>query len=228
MALIRSLNTAVSGLKAQAFRIEVIGNNIANVDTTAFKSDRADFATLLSQTRTFGMAPEGFLGGIDPIQLGLGVRIASTTTNFNQGPLEATGVVTDLAIQGEGFFVVTDATGGLKYTRDGSFTVNPAGLLHDPSNGFMVQGYAADENFQITPGGSLSNLEIPVGTLTIAAATTQANFAGNLNSDGLVADQGTQLLSDRFYDKSVVSTDLISAENPLGFARARPITGGAA
>ena len=220
MALIRSLNTAVAGLKSQQFRIESIGDNIANVDTTAFKGQRVDFSTLLSQTITFGVAPQGFLGGIDPIQIGHGNQVASTTTNFNQGPTEATGVNTDLAIQGNGFFVMTDQAGATTYTRDGSFTVNPSNLLHDPANGFLVQGYAADENFQVTPGGPLTSIEIPVGTMTIADATTRVNLDGNLDADSAVATQGTRLLSDIFYDNRTANTDLISSSNPVGLARA--------
>ena len=111
MALIRVLNTAVSGLQAQQFRIEVIGANIANLDTTAFKGSRVDFGTVLSQTLSFGIAPQGFLGGIDPIQVGLGTRVVATTTDFGQGRTEATGVVSDIAVQGEGFFVLEDQTG---------------------------------------------------------------------------------------------------------------------
>ncbi|MFQ5653208.1 MAG: flagellar hook-basal body complex protein [Planctomycetota bacterium] len=220
MALIRSLNTAVSGLKAQQFRIEVIGNNIANVDTTSFKGSRVDFSTMLSQTLSFGVAPQGFLGGIDPIQVGHGAQVASSVVDFNQGPTEATGVVTDLAIEGDGFFLLRDESGALVYTRDGSFTINPANLLHDPSTGFIAQGYMADENFQVTPGGALVDVEIPVGVMTIAGATNVATLGGNLNSSGPVADEGTLLLSDPLYDTRFTNSDLISSENPLGLARA--------
>ncbi|MCZ6601435.1 MAG: flagellar hook-basal body complex protein [Planctomycetota bacterium] len=220
MALIRSLNTAVSGLRAQQFRIEVIGNNIANIDTTAFKGSRVDFSTLLSQNLSFGVAPQGFLGGIDPTQIGHGTRVASTTTDFSQGPTEATGVASDLAIQGNGFLIMRDEFGGMVYTRDGSFTINPSNLLHDPATGYVVQGWMADENFQVNPGGSLTNIEIAVGVKTIARPTTVGVFGGNLNSSGDVASQGTLLFSDRLYDSRITNTDLISAENPLGLARA--------
>lgn len=220
VALIRSLNTAVSGLRAQQFRIEVIGNNIANVDTTAFKNVRVDFSSLLSQSLTYGVAPQGFLGGIDPIQVGLGTQVASTATDFGQGPTEATGVSTDIAIQGDGFFALRDSAGGRVYTRDGSFSINPANLLHDAATGYVVQGYMADENFQVNPGGSLENIEIPVGTQTIARPTSEAVFNGNLNSSGSVSNQGSQLLSDVLYDNRFTNNDLISAENPLGLARA--------
>ncbi|MFN0059554.1 MAG: flagellar hook-basal body complex protein [Planctomycetota bacterium] len=220
MALIRSLNTAVAGLKAQQFRIEVVGNNIANVDTTAFKGSRVDFSTLLSQTMSFGTAPQGFLGGIDPVQVGLGAQVASSTADFGQGPTEATGVSTDLAIQGEGFFILNDAAGGAVYTRDGSFTINPANLLHDPSTGFVVQGWMADENFQVTPGGPVQNVEIQVGVQTIARPTSIATFGGNLNSSGNVGTQGSLLISDRLYDDRFTNDDLISEQNPLGLERA--------
>lgn len=220
VALIRSLNTAVSGLRAQQFRIEVIGNNIANVDTTAYKNSRVDFSSMLSQSLTFGVAPQGFLGGIDPIQVGLGTQVGSTATDFSQGPTEATGVATDIAIQGDGFFTLRDQSGGLVFTRDGSFSINPSNLLHDAATGFVVQGYMADENFQIVTGGVLENIEIPVGVATIARPTSEAFFGGNLNSNGVVSNQGSLLRSDTLYDNRFTNTDLISAENPLGLSRA--------
>lgn len=226
MALIKSLNTAVSGLKAQQFRIEVVGNNIANVDTTAFKGSRADFATQLSQSITYGTAPQGFLGGVDPIQVGLGTQVANTVTDFNQGPTEATGVSSDMAIQGDGFFILRDERGGQVFTRDGSFSINPSNQLHDAATGFIVQGYMADEEFQVTPGGPLQNLEIPVGTQTIAKATTEAQFIGNLNSDGDggVGGSGSLHFSERMYDNRFTNNDLISSENPLGLERATDTT----
>lgn len=220
MALIRSLNTAVSGLRAQQFRIETVGNNIANVDTTAFKTTRVDFSTLLNQSITYGMAPQGFLGGIDPVQIGLGSQVAGTTSDFSQGPTEATGVASDLAIQGNGFFVLKDSAGGRVFTRDGSFSINPANLLHDAATGFVVQGHMADENFQVTPGGVVEDISIPVGSMTIARATTFVNLQGNLNPSGLVGGQGSLHLSDILYDDRFTNSDLISSENPVGLERA--------
>jgi flagellar hook protein FlgE len=224
MALIRSLNTAVTGLRAQQLRIELVGNNIANVDTTAFKSSRAEFSTILSQLMSFGMAPDGFLGGIDPTQVGLGTFVGGTRKNFNQGPVELTGVSSDLAIVGDGFFVLRDSTGREVYTRDGSFSINPANLLHDAVTGYVVQGYGADENFQIQSGGPLRNIEIPLGVSTIARATTLATLEGNLNSSGAVASSGTRILSDALYDLSRPNQDLISGSNPLGLKRADSTT----
>ncbi len=220
MALIRSLNTAVAGIQAQQFRIEVIGNNIANVDTTAFKSTRVDFATMMSQMVSHGVAPQGSLGGIDPTQIGHGVLVGNTVSNFNQGPFEATGVTSDLAIDGDGFFVVNNASGGRRFTRDGSFTLNPSQLLHDPATGFVVQGWMADENFEINTGGVLEDIQIPLGLETIARATNNMTIAGNLKANGLSGEEGTQLFSERFFDNRLTNNDLISAENPLGLERA--------
>jgi len=220
MALIRSLNTAVAGIQAQQFRIEMIGNNIANVDTTAFKAGRVDFATMLSQMISHGVAPQGNLGGIDPTQIGHGVSVGNTSADWGQGPTEATGVASDLAIQGGGMFVLQDQAGGRLFTRDGSFTINPSNLLHDPASGFVVQGWMADDNFEINTGGSLTNIEIPLGLETIARATNIVTLSGNLRANGLVGREGTQLFSERLYDDRFTNSDLISSENPLGLARA--------
>ena len=201
MALIRAMNTAISGLRAQQNRISIIGDNLANSTTTGFKAGRAMFETLLSQTVSFGTAPSGFLGGVDPMQIGLGVQLGDTTKNFNQGVLEATGIHSDLAIEGEGFFVMNDVDGGPVYTRDGSFTINPENKLHNSSNGFIVQGWNADlTTFEIPVGAELEDLEIPIGDLRIANATTEAVFDGNLNGGGAQALEGTVLETQSFRD----------------------------
>ncbi|MEM7168408.1 MAG: flagellar hook-basal body complex protein, partial [Planctomycetota bacterium] len=110
--------------------------------------------------------------------------------------------------------------GGKVFTRDGSFSINPSHLLHDAATGFIVQGYMADEEFQITPGGPLENLEIPIGTQTIAKKTTDAVFIGNLDSDGEVGGAGSLQLSEIMYDDRFTNNDLISSVNPLGLERA--------
>ncbi len=196
MALVRAMNSAISGLRAQQFVIDTVGNNLANATTTAFKSGRVEFQSLLSQTLRFGSAPSGFLGGIDPLQIGLGTGISTTTRNFNQGELETTGRPTDLAVSGSGFFIVRDAQGGLLFTRDGGFSINPANMLHDPGTGFLVQGVQADFNTFTIPGsGTVGNLSIPVGALSVAVATRNAVFNGNLNGGGAQALMGTTLNS---------------------------------
>ena len=210
MALVRALNSAISGLRGQQFRIDTIGDNLANSTTTGFKSGRVQFHTLLSQTVAFGTAPQGFLGGIDPIQMGLGVTVGSTSRAFTQGELEVTGVTSDLGIEGDGFFVMQNQSGDLVFSRDGSFTINPSNQLHNPANGFIVQGINADINtFNIASGAPIENIEIPIGELQIAVATDEASFDGNLNGGGPQALMGTIMESN-------VMTDLSTGTDATG------------
>lgn len=225
MVLVRAMGSALSGLTAQQFQLDTIGNNLANATTTGYKSARLGFQTTLSQTIRFGSAPQGSLGGVDPFQIGLGVSIGSTTRNFGQGELQATGLASDLAIDGSGFFITRDSHDRQVFTRDGAFSVNPDGFLHDPSTGFMVQGVNADyANFSIPQGGPLEDVVIPVGSLQIAVATTTAVFDGNLNTGGDVSHMGTTLQSVQFQDNvgatpavaGTLLTDL-SRANGVGF-----------
>lgn len=216
MALIRAMNSAISGLRAQQFRIDVVGDNLANATTTGFKAGRVNFQTLFSQTMAFGTAPQGFLGGVDPMQIGLGVGVAETSKNWTQGELETTGVTTDLGIEGSGFFIMKDISGNQVFTRDGSFGINPQNFLHNPSNGMMVQGINANlTTFTIASGSALQNVYIPVGEIQIAVATGTLGFDGNLNGGGAQALEGTVLESSVFVDGSggpaaISSTSLTS------------------
>lgn len=222
MALIRALNSAISGLRAQQVKVDVIGDNLANSTTPGFKETRLLFKTVLSQTISYGTAPQGFLGGIDPVQYGLGVQVGDTSKNWNQGALAATGITSDLAIQGDGFFIMLDETGAPVYSRDGSFTVNPANLLHDPSTGYIVQGWNAEyTNFTITPGAAVEDVSIPIGVLRIARETDNAIFDGNLNGNGAVANSGSVLETSQFRDTSTVlpatlSTQLVNLADQTG------------
>lgn len=189
MGLTSALFTGLSGLNANQFRIDVIGDNIANINTTAFKGARAMFQTQFSRVLSAGSAPGPGQGGTNPIQVGLGSIVGQVQRTFGQGSLETTGVATDLAIEGNGFFVVRRGDGQQLYTRDGSFLLSSS---HDlvTADGFNVQGYGVDENFTIVPG-QLVNINIPLGSLSTAAATTAVTFDGNLNSTGDVATQGS-------------------------------------
>lgn len=214
MALLGALNAGISGLRAQQERINVIGDNIANVDTVGFKQSRVNFQTMLSQTVSFGTAPQGFLGGVDPVQVGRGVMAASIDRLFSRGSLEATGLSSDLAIEDRGelassFFVLKDGRGSPVYTRDGSFTINPQNLLQNPANGYIVQGYQADfSTFTLVQGGDIQNINIPLGNLRIARETNTTSFAGNLNGGGQVANSGTVLQSEALYDALGVEATL--------------------
>jgi flagellar hook protein FlgE len=195
MALTSTLYTGLSGLNVNQTRLNVVGNNIANVNTVAFKSSRAIFKPQFYVTDEGGSPPSGDSGGTNPSQRGLGAMVAGIERNFAPGNIEPTGKVTDLAIDGEGFFVVrSDAQ---RFTRDGSFKLNSANQLVT-SSGAFVQGYGIDSNFNIIPG-SIGDLNVPLGALTTAQATENVTLKGNLNASGTVASGAsiltTQLLT---------------------------------
>lgn len=175
-----ALFTGVTGLKAQQRKLDVVANNIANVNTTGYRGARVLFQDLFSQTLRGGSAPLGGFGGANPQQVGLGVQLASIDVDHGQGSLVTTGVPTDLAIQGNGFFVLNNGQGNI-YTRDGSFLLNADGELIDPGTGLRVQGYLADENGIITDTGSPQDIAIPLGGAGIVQSTTGGTMIGNLN-----------------------------------------------
>ena len=196
MASTTSLYTGLSGLMANSNRLDVIGNNIANVNTTAFKSNRMSFAPTFSRNFSLGTAPSSATGGSNPGQVGLGVSVAGTQRNFANGAIGATGVNTDLAIEGSGFFVVEGA-GQRYFTRDGSFVRNPNNDLVTQA-GAQVMGFNVDEQFNVIEG-DLRPLNIALGTMTLAEATRNVTFNGNLNASGEIGQQGSQHMSRSFY-----------------------------
>ena len=208
MASTTSLFTGLSGLVANSRRLDVIGNNISNVNTTAFKSTRMAFAPSFSRTFSLGSAPGTTTGGTNPAQVGLGVTVASTQRNFNNGPIGGTGVPTDIAIEGDGFFIV-DVAGAQNFTRAGNFLRNPNNDLVTQS-GASVLGYAVNEQFNVEDG-NLVPISIPIGTLTLAEATSQVTFNGNLNAAGSVATQGSTFLSSRMFTDAALTTPVTAA-----------------
>ena len=208
MASTTSLFTGLSGLVANSRRLDVIGNNISNVNTTAFKSTRMAFAPSFSRTFSLGSAPGTTTGGTNPAQIGLGVTVASTQRNFNNGPIGGTGVATDIAIEGDGFFIV-DVAGAQNFTRAGNFLRNPNNDLVTQS-GASVLGYAVNEQFNVEDG-NLVPISIPIGTLTLAEATSQVTFNGNLNAAGNVATQGSTFLSSRMFTDAALTTPVTAA-----------------
>ncbi len=190
MGITSALNTALSGLSTNQSQIDVVGNNIANVNTVGFKSSRLDFKTQFLENFSYGTAPSGTQGGTNPLQIGLGTATGSIKRDFSSGTPQATGVATNLAIQGDGFFIVKDGTQQV-YTRDGSFQLNGLNQLVS-STGQLVQGYGVDANFNIV-SSTLTNLTIPLNSLTVAQATTNASLSGQLNSGGNIASQVSNL-----------------------------------
>ena len=177
----RALFSAISGLQNHLTFMDVVGNNIANVNTIAFKANRVTFQDVLGQTIRGATAPQGGQGGTDPMQIGLGMQLGGIKTLHTQGSLQATGKPTDFAIQGDGFFLLTDGSQSL-YTRDGSFDVSINGDLVNPANGFKVQGWRADANGNVDTTAPVQALSIPFGTRISARRTTSVGLSGNLDA----------------------------------------------
>lgn len=168
-----SLFIGVTGLESYQSQIDVISNNIANVGTTGFKGQDVNFQDLIYQAQRFASAPTQTSGGINGEDAGLGVKIASIDTNFAQGGLRTTGVNTNLAMNGDGFFVLRkpNGNGAPLYTRNGNFSLNSNGMLYDQSSGMAVQGYMADKNGNVNQTGTPGDLTIPLGLSSQAVGT---------------------------------------------------------
>jgi flagellar hook protein FlgE len=192
MGLTSALFTGLSGLNVNQSWMDVVGNNIANTNTVAFKASQVSFSPQFYTDDQPGSAPDANFGGTNPSQSGLGAQVAAITQDFTPGSISPTGVDTDMAINGTGFFVV-NSDAGEQYTRDGSFSLNSSNQLVNNS-GDYVQGYGADTNGNIIQG-SLQNLTIPLGQTTEAKATQNAVMQGNLNAGGNVATGSTILTS---------------------------------
>jgi flagellar hook protein FlgE len=189
MASTTAMFTGLSGLNANARMLDVVGNNIANVNTTAYKSNRILFASQFSRTLSLGSEPSDLNGGANPAQIGLGVAIAGTQRNFSSGSLFATGDARDLAIEGDGLFIVRRGQSTF-YTRAGAFRQDSANNLITVT-GERVQGYAVDQNFNIIDG-TLTTLNIPVGQLPLVQQTANVRLTGNFNTEGPLPSRGTR------------------------------------
>lgn len=210
-----ALFTAVTGLQTFQRKLNVIASNIANVNTTGYRGARVLFQDLFSQTLSGGSPPVGSLGSTNPQQIGLGVRISSIDTDHTQGSLTSTGVSSDLAIQGNGFFVLSNGA-GMTFTRDGSFALSTNGFLEDSATGFAVQGYSADDFGVVDSNGPVGNLIIPVGGQSIVQETSVTNLVGNLSAEAFAEDllavppvAATQITRTiRVYDSLGVARDV--------------------
>jgi len=177
--MLRSLYSGISGLRNFQVKMDVIGNNIANVNTVAFKGARATFGEALAQTLSGGQAPSETMGGKNPMQVGLGMRTLGIDSNFSQGAMESTGVMTDLAIQGNGFFVVTDGTENY-FTRAGTFTLDANGNMITAGTGMRVKGYMVGQDGELNRTVN-KEIQIPLGHRSQASATNEVTLYGNLD-----------------------------------------------
>lgn len=184
--MMRSMFSGVSGMRNFQYELDVIGNNISNVNTVGFKGSRVTFQTALLQTLKAARAPQNNVGGTNPIQIGLGSQLATVDKVMTQGSFQNTGRKLDLAIQGDGFFVLSDGQ-GYYYTRAGALDVDMNGTLIHSSTGMKVQGWIAIQD--PTTGQRYIDTNQPIGDIVISAgmtmpanATTLARMQGNLNS----------------------------------------------
>ncbi len=185
MAFLRSLSAGVTGLRNHTMMMDVIGNNVANINTIGFKGSRITFGEMFSQTLRGASSGTASNGGTNPLQIGLGASVLSIDTIFKQGGIEMTGGEGDLAIAGNGFFVVNKG-GKPCYTRIGAFTVDDQGRL--TQNGAILQGKIADQLGNISSGTKLQDLKIDLDRKSPAKATTLAKFSGNLDPNMKIGD----------------------------------------
>lgn len=186
--MLKSLFAGVSGLQSHQVAMDVESNNIANVNTVGYKYSRANFSDLLAQTRAIATAPQGELGGKNPVQVGLGATVSSMTRIFSQGSVQNSDKNTDVAIQGDGFFIISpDGGNTYKYTRAGDFKFDASGNFVD-NNGFIVQGWLRDSSTGLVDATApITNINIPPGLTTPASPTQNVVIKANLNSGPLVS-----------------------------------------
>ena len=185
--MLKSLFSGVSGLQSHQVAMDVESNNIANVNTVGFKYSRANFSDLLAQTKAIATAPQGQLGGKNPVQIGLGSTVSSQTRIFSQGSVQNSDKNTDVAIQGDGFFIISpDGGNTYKYTRAGDFKFDAGGNFVD-NNGFIAQGWLRDPvTGKVDSTAPITSINIPPGLTTPAQASQEVVLKANLNSGPLV------------------------------------------
>jgi len=185
--MLKSLFSGVSGLQSHQVAMDVESNNIANVNTVGFKYSRANFSDLLAQTKAIATAPQGQLGGKNPVQVGLGSTVSSMTRIFSQGSIQNSDKNTDVAIQGDGFFIISpDGGNTYKYTRAGDFKFDAGGNFVD-NNGFIAQGWLRDPvTGKVDSTAPIENINIPPGLTTPASPTEEVVLKANLNSGALI------------------------------------------
>jgi len=214
MGLQSALTTALTGLTAAETQIDVVGNNLANSQTVGFKSSDTIFATQFLQTRSLGAAPSGSSGGTNPRQIGLGTQVAEITPDFTQGTIEVSSSPSDLAIQGDGFFIVEGSTGEQLYTRNGQFKTNAENELVTVT-GNRLLGFGVDDEFRVQTT-TLQPLTIPLGSAAVAQATENVFYAGTVSPTGEIADQARVVESAVLGDAAVPRPDIFDDANGNG------------
>jgi flagellar hook protein FlgE len=233
--MMRALFAGVQGLRAHQTRMDVIGNNIANVNTTAFKASRVNFAEMYNQTLGGATSPSAARGGTNPRQVGLGVGVSSIETIMDEGSMQLTGKATDMAISGNGFFVLRDG-GKYAYTRAGNFDFDAQGFLVNPATGQRVQGWMPDKTTGQFPTRELANMtdiQLPVADSVLASATTTVDFDQSLNANAPVWASGqpthttAMTVIDSLGQEHTITLNLFKTDNNTWNVEARDANGAA-
>ncbi len=200
--MLRSMFSGITGLRAHQQMMDVVGNNIANVNTAGYKAQNAVFETVISQAVKSPAAPVAAgqaienQGGQNGLQIGLGVALGGVSTNFNQGSAQLTGVSTDFMIQGDGFFVANNGTENL-FTRAGAFTTDAEGQLVTP-DGSIIQGWMANATGVIDTNGVIGDIALPVSTYVAPVVSDALTVSGNIPK--ALANAGTVTSAITVYD----------------------------
>ncbi len=215
--MMRSMWSGVAGLTSEQKAMDVVGNNIANLNTVGFKESRVIFADVLSQTLTGATSPVNNLGGRNPLQIGLGDSVAAVDKIFSQGSLESTSKITDLAIQGAGFFVLSgDGGQTYRYTRAGDFSFDGKGNLVNPQ-GLVVQGWMADqETHKINSAASVEGIVIPPNMTVPAGITKNISITANLNGGDHIEEMAPAEGNVNAENKTVTPDDMAVLFNSNG------------
>lgn len=225
MGLSSAMTTALTGLNAAEVQIDVSANNLANSQTVGFKASDVVYASQFLRTLSQGSQPSATTGGTNPRQLGLGVEVAEIAPDFTQGTVEVSSSTTDMAIQGEGFFIVEGGQGEPQYTRTGIFKPNAANELVSVT-GNRLLGHGVDEYYQLQPT-KLVPLTVPLGSAAAAQATRNVFLNGNLTPTGDVATISEVIDSVILGDSTIARPDIHTPGNPTQVnIVARPATTG--
>lgn len=189
-----ALSAGVTGLQAHQKMLDIAGNNLANINTTAFKAKSINFSELMTETIKKASQPTATTGGTNPQQMGGGVEISSISPNMAQGNIVNTGNPLDMAIEGEGYFVASDGSKDL-YTRAGSFAVDANSYLVDPTNGYHIQRIGSVGEGDAFQAAGNSNIRVPYDVAMAARATTTVTVAGNLSADAALATEQTNVVT---------------------------------
>ena len=192
--MMRSMFAGVSGLRVHQTMMDIVGNNIANVNTPGFKASQITFAESLTQTLRGASGASGLPGGSNPIQIGLGVKVVGVDMIFTQGASQVTGRNTDLAIQGAGFFIVRNEQDERLYTRAGGFSFDETGNLVSPT-GNRVQGWLADAARFVDTNGPIDGIQIPVGQVIDPIPTAEVELGGSLSAEAPIGGQATSSIT---------------------------------